>query len=58
MLLGEISPKISTTTVTTTVETVAPMSSPNSLTNISVPREAARMFTMLLPISIVEMSLS
>ena len=56
-LLGVISPKISTTTVTTTVERVAPMS-PYSFTNSRVAMEDTAMFTMLLPIKIVEISLS
>ena len=57
MLLGDISPKISTTTVTTTVDNVAPMS-PKLLTNSTVPREAMAMFTILLPMRMVDSSLS
>jgi len=43
--------------VTTTVETVGPIS-PQSWTNSTVPREAVAILTMLLPIRMVEMSLS
>ena len=57
MLLGEISPKISTTTVTTMVDSVAP-ASPKLLTNSAVARDAMAMFTMLLPIRMVDSSLS
>lgn len=54
---GEISPKISTTTVTTTVDTVAPIS-PQRRTNNTVPKEAVAIFTILFPIRIVKISLS
>ena len=57
-LLGVTSPKISTTTVSTMVDTVAPRSAPSALVNRMVPMEAAAMFTMLLPMRIVESSLS
>ena len=56
MLFGEISPKINTTTVTTTVEIVAP-ESPYCRTKITVPSDAIAMFTMLFPMSTVEISL-
>ena len=52
-LLGEISPKISTASVTTTVEREAP-ASPKRWTKSSVPREAVAMFTILLPMRMVE----
>ena len=56
IVLGEISPKISITTVSTAVETVAARSglSTNIFVNNNVAIADARMFTMLLPISIVE----
>ena len=60
MLLGVISPKISTVTVTTTVDKVAPASwSPCMIfTNIKVPIDANVIFTILLPVRMVEISLS
>ena len=57
MLFGVISPKISTKTVTTTVEIIAP-TSPYSFTKSRVPMDATAMFTILLPIKIVEINLS
>ena len=57
MLLGVISPKMSTTTVSTMVDTVAPLS-PSIWTNSTVAIEVAAMFTMLLPMRIVERSRS
>ena len=56
ILFGDISPKISTTMVTTMVESVAPIS-PNFRVNSTVPTEAMAIFTMLLPIRIVEINL-
>ena len=58
MLLGETSPKISTTTVVTRVETPGPFSSPKNRTNSTVASEAEAMFTILLPIKMVESSAS
>ena len=58
ILLGDTSPKIRTTTVVTAVETLAPISSPRNLTNSRVEREALAIFTILLPIRMVERSLS
>ena len=58
-LLGVISPKMSTTMVTTMVEIDAPLSgSLSSWMNMTVPMEDVAMFTMLLPMSRVESSLS
>ena len=57
MLLGEISPKIKTAMVITAVEMVAPFSS-NRPMKYTVPIDAKEMFTMLLPIKMVEISLS
>ena len=57
-LLGVTSPKISTTTVSTMVDTVAPRSAPSILVKMMVPIEAAAMFTILLPMRMVESSLS
>ena len=54
ILFGDTSPNIRTTIVVTTVETLAPASSPRKRTKMSVDREAQAMFTMLLPIRIVE----
>ena len=57
MVLGEISPKISIATVSTAVLTADASSLFTiSLANTSAPIEDARMFTMLLPISIVEIN--
>ena len=56
-LLGEISPKISTTTVITMVDTVAPMSG-SSPKNSRVEMEEAARFTTLLPTSMVDSSRS
>ena len=56
-LFGEISPKISTTTVITTVEMVTPLS-PRNLTNTTVAMDAEAMLTMLLPMRMVESSRS
>ena len=50
--------KISTTMVNTMVETVAPRSAPSILVKMMVPMEAAAMFTILLPMRMVESSLS
>ena len=59
MVLGEISPKISTITVKTAVDTVAPRSWLfRSSVKRSVPIADARILTMLFPISIVEMRVS
>ena len=58
MLLGEISPKMRTTTVMTAVATEAPASSPRCRMKSTVPMEERAMFTMLLPMSSVESSLS
>ena len=57
-LLGRISPKISTSRVITTVETVGPHCWPTMATAITVPSEELAMFTILLPIRMVEMVLS
>ena len=57
-LLGVTSPKISTTMVSTMVETVAPRSCPSIWVNRMVPMEAAAMLTILLPMRMVESSLS
>ena len=57
MLFGEISPKMSTTTVMTAVDTVAPLS-PSMWTNKTVAMELAEMLTMLFPMRIVESSRS
>ena len=57
-LLGVTSPKISTTTVSTRVDMVAPRSWPSQWVKRMVPIEAAPMFTMLLPMRMVESSLS
>ena len=46
-----------TTTVTTTVDSVSPISQ-KLLTNSTVPREAMAMFTILLPMRMVDNSLS
>ena len=56
-LLGEISPKISTTSVSTTVEMVGPYAA-YSLVKSTVPTVDAVMFTMLLPMRMVEISRS
>ena len=59
MLLGEISPKINTTTVTTAVDTVAARSaSAISFKNSMVPMDAKAMFTILFPMRMVDNSLS
>ena len=57
-LLGEISPKMSTTTVSTMVDTAGPSAWPMSLMNSRVDRVAATLLTMLLPMRMVESSLS
>ena len=57
-LLGVTSPKISTMIVSTMVDTVAPRSAPSIWVNRMVPMEAAAMFTILLPMRMVESSLS
>ena len=57
-LLGEISPKMSTTTVSTMVDTAGPLAWPMSLMNSRVDRVAATLLTMLLPMRMVESSLS
>ena len=51
--LGVISPKISTMTVSATVEAVGPYTGPSRLEKNTVPRDAAAMFTMLLPMRMV-----
>ena len=55
--LGEISPKISTTTVMTAVETLTPASASHRV-NTTVASEEEAMLTILFPIRIVEISLS
>jgi len=57
-LLGVTSPKISTTTVSTMVDTVAPRSGSSRRVNSTVPMDAAAMLTILLPMRMVESSLS
>ena len=57
-LLGVTSPKISTTMVSTMVDTVAPRWGSSRRVKSTVPMEAAAMFTMLLPMRMVESSLS
>ena len=57
MLLGAISPNISTTTVITAVDTDTPCP-PIRFTNSTVASEADSMFTMLLPTSMPDSSLS
>ena len=54
----EISPKTRSTMVMITVEIPDPASSPNFRTQITVATDVAAMFTMLLPIRMVESSLS
>ena len=57
-LLGETSPKISTTMVITRVDRLEPLSSPKRRTNSTVATEVLVMFTMLFPIRIVDSRLS
>ena len=57
-LLGEISPKTRITTVSTTVETAGPLCASSRSTKKRVDTVVAEMFTMLLPIRMVERSLS
>ena len=54
MLLGDISPKISTRTVMTTVDRVGPFAPPNNCVNSIVDNVVEAIFTILFPISIVE----
>ena len=56
-LLGDTSPKISTTTVVTMVASVAPIS-PKCCTNSTVASEAIKMLTRLFPTRMVDSSLS
>ena len=56
-LFGEISPKIRMITVSTTVDTVGPYTG-SSLVKSTVETVVAVMFTMLLPIRMVESSRS
>ena len=58
MLLGVTSPKIKTTMVMTMVATLGPCSSPNNFTKSKVATDAQAMFTILLPIKMVERRLS
>ena len=58
MLLGVISPKISTTTVQTMVETVGPDEEPIRSTNSTVPMEAREILTILLPTRMEDSRLS
>ena len=62
MFLGEISPKINTTTVETAVETAAAKDSQlpsfNKSTNNNVAKEDSKMLTMLFPISTVLIKVS
>ena len=58
ILFGETSPKIRTMTVVAAVDTLAPKSSPKRRTNKSVAREAQAIFTILLPMRMVDRSLS
>ena len=58
MLLGDISPKISTTTVVTSVEMLGPLSSPSSRTNSTVANEALAILTILFPMRMVDSSVS
>ena len=58
MLLGEISPKISTAIVIIIVEYVAPASPPHSFTKNTVPSDASEIFTILFPTKTVDISLS
>ena len=57
-LLGVTSPKIRTTMVSTKVDTVAPRSGSSRRVNSTVPMDAAAMLTILLPMRMVESSLS
>ncbi len=57
-LFGDTSPKIRMIMVSTRVDSDAPSSSPTSRVNKTALREAAAIFTILLPIRIVESSLS
>ena len=57
-VLGEISPKISTMTVVTIVESEGPVSSPTQRMNNTVATDAEAMFTILLPIRMVDSNLS
>ncbi len=57
MLLGAISPNMSTTTVITAVDTDTP-APPMTRTNSTVASDAERMFTILLPTSMPESSRS
>ena len=57
-LFGITSPNVSITSVNTTVDTSAALSGPTIAVASIVPSEDAVMFTMLLPISIVVITLS
>ena len=57
-LFGITSPNVSITSVSTTVDTRAALSGPTIAVASIVPSEDAVMFTMLLPISIVVITLS
>ena len=58
ILLGETSPNTSTTIVMTSVERLDPRSSPRNRTKITVAREVLVIFTILLPIRMVDSRLS
>ena len=58
ILLGDISPKISTTRVITMVDTVGPLASPRAFTKRRVEMVVLAMFTRLFPTKIVESSSS
>ena len=57
-LLGETSPKIRITMVSTVAETAGPRCSPTSLMNSTAPTVVATLLTMLLPMRMVDSSLS
>ena len=57
-VFGEISPKISTTTVVTMVEREGPVSSPAQRINNTVATDADAILTMLLPMRMVDSNLS
>ena len=58
MLLGRISPKVSTNKVMTMVDSVGPKLLPNKVVKTTVAMAVAAMFTMLFPIRIAERALS
>ena len=57
-LLGETSPKIRITMVSTVADTVGPRTSSMSLIKSTAPMVVATLLTMLLPIRMVDRSLS